>query len=40
MVTIEVTSKNEAGMYVGIKKFDCLMMGDNATVNTNEYELL
>jgi hypothetical protein len=40
MVTIEVTSKNESGMYVGIKRFDCLMMGDNETVNKGEYELL
>ncbi|MDO8991105.1 MAG: DUF4124 domain-containing protein [Sideroxyarcus sp.] len=40
MVTIGVTSKNDAGMYVGIQTFDCLLMGDNVTVNTGEYELL
>jgi hypothetical protein len=40
MVTIGVTSKNDAGMYVGIQMFDCLLMGDNATVNTGPFELL
>ena len=40
MVSIGVTSKNEAGMYVGIHRFDCLMMGDNVTVNTDPYELM
>jgi hypothetical protein len=40
MVTIDVTSKNEAGMYVGVMRFECLLMGDNVTINTNEYELL
>lgn len=40
MLTIGVTSKNESGMYVGIQTFDCLLMGDNATVNTGSYELL
>lgn len=40
MVTIRVTSKNEAGMYIGVRSFDCLLMGDNATVNTADYELL
>lgn len=40
MVTIGVTSKNEAGMYVGIQMFNCLLMGDHATVNTGSYELL
>lgn len=40
LVTIGVTSKNEAGMYLGIQTFDCLLMGDNTTVNTGSYELL
>ncbi len=40
MVTIGVTSKNEAGMYVGVQLFNCLLMGDNATINTDSYELL
>ncbi len=40
MVTIGVTSKNEAGMYVGIQMFNCLLMGDHVTVNTGSYELL
>lgn len=40
MVTIGVTSKNEAGMYMGIQMFSCLLMGDNVTVNTGAYELL
>lgn len=40
MVTIGVTSKNEAGMYLGIQSFDCLLMGDNVTVNTGAYELI
>jgi hypothetical protein len=40
LVTIRVTSKNEAGMYVGVESFDCLLMGDNATINTGDYELL
>jgi hypothetical protein len=40
MVTIGVTSKNEAGMYLGIESFDCLLMGDNTTINTTDYELL
>lgn len=40
MVTVGVTSKNEAGMYVGVQSFRCLMMGDGVTVNTGEYELL
>lgn len=40
MVTIGVTSKNEAGMYVGIQMFNCLLMGDNVTVNTGAYELV
>jgi len=40
MVTIGVTSKNEAGMYLGIESFDCLLMGDNVTINTTDYELL
>jgi hypothetical protein len=40
MVTIGVTSKNEAGMYLGVESFDCLLMGDNTTINTTDYELL
>jgi hypothetical protein len=40
MVTIGVTSKNEAGMYLGIQTFNCLLMGDNVTINTADYELL
>jgi hypothetical protein len=40
MVTIEVTSKNTAGMYVGRKSFDCLLMGDGVTVNTKPAEIL
>ncbi|MBI5889227.1 MAG: DUF4124 domain-containing protein [Nitrosomonadales bacterium] len=40
MVSIGVTSKNEAGMYIGVQFFDCLLMGDNLTVNTGAYELL
>jgi hypothetical protein len=40
MVTIGVTSKNDAGMYLGVQSFDCLLMGDNATINTSDYELL
>ena len=40
IVTIEVTSKNIAGMYVGKQSYDCLLMGDNVTVNTKPYELL
>ena len=40
MVTIEVTSKNEGGMYVGKQSYDCLLMGDSVTVNTKPYELL
>ncbi len=40
MVTINITSKNEAGMYVGIQSFNCLLMGDNVTINTGTYELL
>jgi hypothetical protein len=40
MVTIGVTSKNEAGMYVGVETFNCLLMGDNVTINAGEYELL
>lgn len=40
MLTIEVTSKNEGGMYVGTHSLDCLMMGDHTTINTGAYELL
>lgn len=40
IVTIEVTSKNIAGMYVGKQSYDCLLMGDSVTVNTKPYELL
>ena len=40
IVTIEVTSKNEGGMYVGKQSYECLLMGDNLTVNTKPYELL
>lgn len=40
MVTIGVTSKNESGMYLGIESFSCLLMGDNVTINTGDYELL
>ena len=40
MVTIRVVSKNEAGMYVGSQQFNCLLMGDNVTVNKGAYELL
>ena len=40
MVTIEVTSKNEGGMYVGKQSYNCLLMGDGQTVNTKPYELL
>jgi Domain of unknown function (DUF4124) len=40
MVTIEVTSKNIAGMYVGKQTYNCLLMGDGLTVNTKPYELL
>ena len=40
MVTIEVTSKNIGGMYVGKQSYDCLLMGDGQTVNTKPYELL
>jgi hypothetical protein len=40
MVTIEVTSKNTAGMYVGKQSYDCLLMGDGLTVNTKPAELL
>ena len=40
IVTIEVTSKNESGMYVGKQSYECLLMGDNLTVNTKPYELL
>jgi Domain of unknown function (DUF4124) len=40
IVTVEVTSKNIAGMYVGKQSYDCLLMGDGLTVNTKPYELL
>lgn len=40
MVTIDVTSKNIGGMYVGKQSYDCLLMGDGQTVNTKPYELL
>jgi hypothetical protein len=40
MIIIGVTSKNEAGMYVGIQLLKCLLMGDNATINTGAYEIL
>ncbi len=40
MVTINITSKNEAGMYVEMQSFNCLLMGDNVTINTGTYELL
>ena len=40
MLTIEVTSKNVAGMYVGRQSYECLLMGDGATVNLKPYELL
>ena len=40
MVTIGVASKNEAGMYLKAESFSCLLMGDNATINTSDYELL
>jgi Domain of unknown function (DUF4124) len=40
MVTIVVTSKNGAGMYAGKQSYECLLMGDGQTVNTNPYELL
>lgn len=40
MVTISVTSKNEAGMYVGVHLHSCLLMGDGVTINTYPYELL
>ena len=40
IVTIEVTSKNIGGMYVGKQPYDCLLMGDGQTVNTKPYELL
>ena len=40
IVTIEVTSKNIGGMYVGKQSYDCLLMGDGQTVNTKPYELL
>lgn len=40
MVNIEITSKNEAGLYVGKSTLNCLMMGDGVTVNMRPYELL
>ena len=40
IVTIEITSKNIGGMYVGKQSYDCLLMGDGQTVNTKPYELL
>lgn len=40
MVQVEITSKNENGMYVGTRRESCLMMGDGKTVNTKPYELL
>ena len=40
MMTIVVTSKNIEGMYVGKQSYDCLLMGDGATVNSKPYELL
>jgi hypothetical protein len=40
LVTIGVTSKNEAGMYIGVQSLNCLLMGDSVTVNTGVYELL
>ena len=40
LVTIGVASKNDAGMYLGVQSFDCLLMGDNVTINTTDYELL
>lgn len=40
MVTIVITSKNIAGMYVGKQSYQCLMMGDGVTVNTKPAELL
>ncbi len=40
IVTIEVTSKNTAGMYVGKQSYECLLMGDGVTVNTKPVELL
>ncbi len=40
VVSIEVTSKNIAGMYVGKQSYDCLLMGDGVTVNTKPYDLL
>lgn len=40
MVELQLTSKNENGMYVGSQRESCLMMGDGITVNTLPYELL
>jgi len=40
LLTIETTSKNPAGMYVGKQVHKCLMMGDGLTINTKPYELL
>jgi Domain of unknown function (DUF4124) len=40
IVTIEMTSKNTAGMYVGRQSYNCLLMGDGVTVNTKPAELL
>jgi hypothetical protein len=40
MVSIGVTSMNEAGMYVGVQTYNCLLMGDGLTVNTSPYELM
>lgn len=40
MVVLGLTSKNEAGMYVGTQSYNCLMMGDGVTVSPYPYELL
>jgi len=40
LLTIETTSKNMAGMYVGKQVHKCLLMGDGVTINTRPYELL
>jgi len=40
LLTIETTSKNQAGMYVGKQLHKCLLMGDGVTINTRPYELL
>ncbi|MGZ8251165.1 MAG: DUF4124 domain-containing protein [Methylophilaceae bacterium] len=40
LLTIETTSKNQAGIYVGKQLHKCLLMGDGVTINTRPYELL